>query len=1350
MRYAIRSMVAACVSVALATALFLPVSTAQAARAEARSPAAGLLAHTAASPPPNQLNHPGSQLPAGWRASPDRELSVAGDATGLHVLVADEASGYAWRTAATLTVPGVDTSEWIGQACLTASGTRAVVVYAPRQITNLADAQGTTALAAVVDLGTGKVTSLGGGFSIAYFDPGCGTGEDAVLTQGGWGGAGQAGLTGRTRLVMIDARTGKTVFTVTEPGQVTSAVPSGGQIAATYGPGLVTIGAGGRVRTLARLNGEAFRLVPDAAGLGFQVMAGQQVQVRQYAQGRNRLIGVAAAGSVGLEGAGGHVWLTGPHASRLGPLPDGWHATDVPVLSQVSTTGTLAVTSVQSARQTAPPGAQAAPDQPQPVQIGAQIIATGQHVAFTVPAAPPGGSGQLPSPGQPGTARHPAVKAAAAVNPATVTYDPDRTCSVARNDPSIQAYQPSAQQVEWAADQAVQGTLTGTRGPALYGSSLPAYTPQGMFPAPGLSGGGSVPAQVLLGVLTQESNLEQASDHVIIGLTGNFLPSYNWYGNWDNSTSPPIDTGQVGWSNVDCGYGIAQITAGMCMAGNAKCPSVDGSALPATDQLAVAVDYQANIAAGLQDLENKWNQLSTLGITANAGASQYIENWWFALWDYNSGLEPNAQNGNSTGCSPSPSCADSGGDWGLGWANNPANMEYPPDRDEFLDGSSSTTPDGGTYSPSWDEAHPQYWSYEEKVIGFAFNSFTAYSFVDGKYEQAYAYGQWSSSAVDPAEPPHTALCTSQDHCNPGAINTGSPNQATDPCQQPTSLQDHCWWHWPLGWATCAARCGTQVLTYAAGAAAPGYPGVPAGYAPNCSSSPLPSSAVIVGDVPSSIPAPLGCGTSWANNGGTMTWSFASSNGTYPSKIDFHQVGGGYSGHFWFTHTIYSDQSSVTSTTPDSSDKDLLVTGTWNPPSSVTGWTRIMVAIPNEGAWDPEATYLIKPGSGQAVRRVVVNQAYQSDTWADLGLFQLSAGASVSLTNVTYRGLGYDTAWDAAAFIPAAASGADYVAMGDSYSAGQGVQPFDANSDYSYEGMADACHRSTSGAYSRMVTLPGSSTPIAQQAASLTGGTQYHFTACSGAVTTQLSLAALDSTPTAADTAGSTDWGTPQDLYGESPQDDTGWLGPQTTLVTLTIGGNDARFADVLTGCLLPGVTQDCNNAGYILTRHSNGAVDPGPLAQFEPQVIGLEKNHLVDVYQEIGALAPHAEIIVLGYPRLFPESTSSACNVGLDMNLSAADQNWLNQEGDLLNQNISAAVSKVAALGVNIHYVNPVPGFTGHAICSAAPWLNGLINWSVSGSGLQVVGGGSFHPMLAGQQEYAKLVDGCLAGTVAC
>jgi hypothetical protein len=701
-----RVAVAACLPLGVVAALLSQASASVASSVPVRAPAVSA-ARQALPPGPNALADPAAALGPGYQSSLDRAVAVAGDATGLHVLVASEADGYAWRTAATLTVPGTDTTQWIGQACLTGGGQRAVVVYAPRQITNAADALGDGALAAVVDLSTGKVTPVGAGVSIAYFDPGCGTGQQAVLTQGGTGAGVTADQAYATHLMTLDTVTGKVTSDVRVPGEVTSAVPYGGGVAGVTGRGVVSIGSGGAVSVLARVSGTAFRLAPDAAGgLGFLVASGKQVQVRWYAVGHDRLVGSAGLGSVGLSQTGGRVFVTGQHASGLRAMPSGWRALDVPAGSAISSTGALAVTGA-----TTPVGAKgkfagaAPPDAAQPTLITGQATATGTKETFTVfPASPPTGrSGAArapaPLPGFPGAtaagntsgtaqtmaqadpaisrsrqaAVAPQVSPPPNANPATTTYDPDRTCSVPRNDPSIMTYQASAPEIEWAVDNAVQGKLTNTQPANLYGSGLPAYSPQGLFPLPGLTGGGTVPAPVMLGILAQESNEKQASPHAIIGQTGNFNPSYDWYGDGGDYT-------YVNWGAGDCGYGIAQVTTGMCLAGAANC----SNPLPYEDQLAAAVDFQTNIAAGLQILEQKYNQVRALGMTTNGGGNpQYVENWWYALWAYNAGLEPNAANGNTTGCSPSPNCTDApgngpGGNWGLGWVDVPAGSAHVP------------------------------------------------------------------------------------------------------------------------------------------------------------------------------------------------------------------------------------------------------------------------------------------------------------------------------------------------------------------------------------------------------------------------------------------------------------------------------------------------------------------------------------------------------------------------------------------------------------------------------------------------------------------------------------------------
>src|SRR5438552_277846 len=155
----------------------------------------------------------------------------------------------------------------------------------------------------------------------------------------------------------------------------------------------------------------------------------------------------------------------------------------------------------------------------------------------------------------------------------------------------------------------------------------------------------------MYGILAQESNWNQASFHALAGLGGNPLIA-NYYGSTDPAN--PLD---IDYDNADCGYGLGQLTDIM---------RVGAAGITQATQVAVATDYAENVAAATQALITKWNQLASLGDTMNNGDPGKVENWYAAIWGYNSGVHTGA------------------GGSGLGWFNNPANPIYPPDRPGFL------------------------------------------------------------------------------------------------------------------------------------------------------------------------------------------------------------------------------------------------------------------------------------------------------------------------------------------------------------------------------------------------------------------------------------------------------------------------------------------------------------------------------------------------------------------------------------------------------------------------------------------------------------------------------------------
>ncbi|MFF3919176.1 hypothetical protein ACFYZB_38180 [Streptomyces sp. NPDC001852] len=86
--------------------------------------------------------------------------------------------------------------------------------------------------------------------------------------------------------------------------------------------------------------------------------------------------------------------------------------------------------------------------------------------------------------------------------------EPDRWCSVSRNDGRAQELQPTANQVERAVDMAVRGNPHAgsiRQGGYRHQTDMSSIDPQGLFPAPILNGPKDtrILANVMLGTLAQ-------------------------------------------------------------------------------------------------------------------------------------------------------------------------------------------------------------------------------------------------------------------------------------------------------------------------------------------------------------------------------------------------------------------------------------------------------------------------------------------------------------------------------------------------------------------------------------------------------------------------------------------------------------------------------------------------------------------------------------------------------------------------------------------------------------------------------------------------------------------------------
>jgi lysophospholipase L1-like esterase len=236
---------------------------------------------------------------------------------------------------------------------------------------------------------------------------------------------------------------------------------------------------------------------------------------------------------------------------------------------------------------------------------------------------------------------------------------------------------------------------------------------------------------------------------------------------------------------------------------------------------------------------------------------------------------------------------------------------------------------------------------------------------------------------------------------------------------------------------------------------------------------------------------------------------------------------------------------------------------------------------------------------------------------------------------------------AAAPVASAQSSVNYVALGDSYSSGVGA------GDYT----------SASGSCDQSINAYPMLWASANAPASFVNET------CSGATTSSVISSQL------------------------SP------LNSGTTLVSITVGGNDVGFSSVMETCVL-GTTAACVSA-----------VDNA-----ESEVANQLPGELNSVLGDIKADAPNARVVVLDYPQLYDLSKSSSC-----IGLSTTDRTDLNQAASELDSAIQAAAGRYGDVFADVQ-----GQFAGHQICDSSSWLHSVDFLDLSES---------YHPTSTGQVD---------------
>ena len=167
------------------------------------------------------------------------------------------------------------------------------------------------------------------------------------------------------------------------------------------------------------------------------------------------------------------------------------------------------------------------------------------------------------------------------------------------------------------------------------------------------------------------------------------------------------------------------------------------------------------------------------------------------------------------------------------------------------------------------------------------------------------------------------------------------------------------------------------------------------------------------------------------------------------------------------------------------------------------------------------------------------------------------------------------------------------------------------------------------------------------------------------------------------------------------------LDRQTDFVTFSVGGNDLGFA-TLVGVCVGGTEPQCLAAA----------------AQAEAFVRTVLPGRLDAAYDAVRDRVRKAEVVVVGYPRFFAENYVPCQQ---SQGITATEAAVLNDLADALD-----VVVADRARAAGFTYVSVVDAFTGHDMCAAEPWINGV---------LVPTPADAYHPTAAGHRDgYAPLV----------
>lgn len=299
---------------------------------------------------------------------------------------------------------------------------------------------------------------------------------------------------------------------------------------------------------------------------------------------------------------------------------------------------------------------------------------------------------------------------------------------------------------------------------------------------------------------------------------------------------------------------------------------------------------------------------------------------------------------------------------------------------------------------------------------------------------------------------------------------------------------------------------------------------------------------------------------------------------------------------------------------------------------------------------------------------------------------------------------------------------DYLALGDSYSSGEGDTAKDLSGKKYYREFTDTeterCHLSTRS-YPYLLA----------KGMNLSINTQWNSVACSGATTKDvyekdkiLSYKGQDGRLVGKDADALKYQALNEFIPGRAQQIEF-VKKYRPKVITLTMGGNDIGFSEKLNGCVA-----NLDTCGIVTSER--GSLKNIILEQY---------SNLTSLYTDLyKASGSQSKIYVLGYPNFINDYNTAVCSV----NVGA-----LNMDERVLIKNSITFLNSVieqAAKAAGVKYIDTEDSLIGHRLCDAGDkHVTGISDPSDRLRNLQE----SFHPNAAGQVDMATSIEQKLGTT---